>query len=62
MKRRKIEVEILEADNGKLLEVYHDDETEPVYYKMIYTFCLHEFDVINEIDISTVEKKQSKRE
>lgn len=53
MKKRLVTVELIEADEGKMLEVFHDGETEPVYYKRIYSFCLHELDVLNEVDWPT---------
>lgn len=53
MKIREITVELIEADEGKILEVFHDGETEPVYYRSIYSFCLTELDVVNEVGDSS---------
>lgn len=50
MKIKEITVELIEADEGKILEVFHDGETEPVYYRSIYSFCLTGLDVVNEVD------------
>lgn len=52
MKVKEVTVELIEADEGKILEVFHDGETEPVYYRSIYSFCLNKLDVLNEVDES----------
>lgn len=50
MKRMKKEMDMLIADEGKVLEVFYDGETEPVYYDKIWEFLIGELDVVNEVD------------
>ena len=50
MKKEKRELEMLVADEGKVLEVFYNVETEPVYYDRIWAFLIGELDVVNEID------------
>ena len=49
-KKEKRELEMLVADEGKILEVFYNGETEPVYYDRIWAFLIGELDVVNEID------------
>ena len=50
MKKEKRELEMLVADEGKVLEVFYNGEIEPVYYDRIWAFLIGELDVVNEID------------
>lgn len=50
MKRVKKELEMLVADEGKVLEVFYEGETEPVYYDRLFVFLLSESDVVKEVD------------
>lgn len=50
MKRVKKELEMLVADEGKVLEVFYEDETEPVYYDRVFVFLLNDSDVVKEVD------------
>lgn len=52
MKKEKRELEMLVADEGKVLEVFYNGETEPVYYDKICAFLIGECDTINEVDKS----------
>lgn len=56
MKVREIVIEIYEADKGKMLEVYYEGETEPIYYDRLYSFLLGEMDVFGEVDASGLMK------
>ena len=55
MKRVKKELEMLVADEGKVLEVFYEGETEPVYYDRIWGFLVGEGDKVNEIRISKLQ-------
>ena len=50
MKRVKKELSMLVADEGKVLEVFYDGETEPVYYERIFEFLIGDMDVVNEVE------------
>ena len=56
MRTREVVVEIFEAEKGKVLEVFYEGETEPVYYDRLYSFLLGELDVFGEVDLSEVKK------
>jgi hypothetical protein len=49
MKKEKRELEMLVAEEGKVLEVFYNGETEPVYYDRIWAFLIGELDVVNEV-------------
>lgn len=46
----KKELEMLVAEEGKVLEVFYNGETEPVYYDRIWGFLIGELDVVSEVD------------
>lgn len=50
MKRMKKELGMLVAEEGKVLEVFYDGETEPVYYDRIWSFLIGEKDRVSEVD------------
>jgi len=50
MKKEKRELEMLIADEGKVLEVFYEGETEPVYYDRLFVFLLSDSDVVKEVD------------
>ena len=50
MKRVKKELEMLVADEGKVLEVFYEGETEPVYYDRVFVFLLNDSDIVKEVD------------
>lgn len=50
MKTIKEEIEVLVADRGKMIEVIHEGEMEPVYYERIVGFLIGENDIVREVD------------
>lgn len=49
------------ADKGKVLEVFYNGETEPVYYDRICAFLIGKLDVVNEmIKIKNYGNKRNK--
>jgi hypothetical protein len=55
MKTRKIEVTVYEPEDGKILAVYHDGLSFPIYYDRVYQLFLDDRDIVEEVERRCIE-------